>query len=92
MKLHATFVFFYATFVVETNFVNINLFWLVTYSYYSTCSYSIFYLKKMEKLINKGFLIWHNDILLIKLDKNVITKNAPVNHFKEFTITVMCSP
>ncbi len=46
----------------------------------------------MEKLINIGFLIWHNDILLIKLDKNVITKNAPVNHFKEFTITVMCSP
>ncbi len=41
--LHATFVFFCATFVVETNFVNIDFFWLVTYPSYSTCSYSIYY-------------------------------------------------
>ncbi len=65
--LHATFVFFCATFVVETNFVNMYLFWLVTYSYYSTCSYSIFLLDIFEKLINIYFGIWHNDILLIKL-------------------------
>ncbi len=38
------FEFFCATFVVETNFVIIYFFWLVTYSYYSTCSYSIFLL------------------------------------------------
>ncbi len=73
--------FFCATFVVETNFVNIDFFLLVIS--YSTCSYSIFLLDILEKLINIDFWIWHNDILLIKLEKN-----APVNHFKESNITL----
>ncbi len=52
----------------------------------------LFLLYIFEKLINIDFWIWQNDILLIKLEKEMalqkIPKYSPVNHFKESNINV----